>query len=249
MCRHLGYLGPARSVASVLLGGEHSLVTQSWAPRDMRGGGTVNADGYGVGWWSGGLVGRHRSVLPIWADSALGEHGVLDHISSSGMIAAVRSATVGMATAEGACAPFTDGHWAFSHNGVVRGWPTTMAQLGREIDPVDALTLEAPTDSALLWALLRGRLRTTGRPAEAVRGLILDVEAAAPGSRLNLLLGDGSRFIASTWDHSLWWRRQGGELWLASEPIDKREGWTEVPDRHLVVADADGVNVEPIGDL
>lgn len=266
MCRHLGYVGPERTVASVLTVGGHSLLRQSWAPRDMRGGGTVNADGYGAAWWGDGVLGRHRSAQPIWSDAALGEHGVLGHVRSTAVLAAVRSATVGMPVAESACAPFTDGRWAFSHNGVVRGWPHSMAQLAGELSAVDAITLEAPTDSALLWALLRRRLETE-HPALAMHGLLLDVEAVAPGSRLNFLLGDGSALIASAWDHSLWWRRSGEELWVASEPLDAGPtdpgpidpgptdggpmsggaGWVEVPDRSVLVADLDSVHLEQIG--
>ena len=48
MCRHLAYLGPAVPLAALLLDPPHSLLRQSWAPRDMRGGGSVNADGFGV---------------------------------------------------------------------------------------------------------------------------------------------------------------------------------------------------------
>ena len=48
MCRHLGYLGPPRSVRELLHDGENSLMRQSWAPREMRGGGTINADGFGA---------------------------------------------------------------------------------------------------------------------------------------------------------------------------------------------------------
>lgn len=251
MCRHLGYLGPPRTVASVLTEGGNSLLRQSWAPRDMRGGGTVNADGYGAAWWSEGRFGRHRSAAPAWSDAALGEHGVLSHVRSPAVLAAVRSATVGMPVSEQACAPFADGHWALSHNGVVRGWPHSVVQLAGELATADALTLDAPTDSALLWALLRRRLETE-RPAAAMHGLILDIDAVAPGSRLNLLLGDGKSLIASAWDHSLWWRRGDGAVWVASEPVDAGpvdgwSGWTAVPDRHLLVADVDGVVVEPIG--
>ncbi|WP_024794531.1 ergothioneine biosynthesis protein EgtC [Tomitella biformata] len=261
MCRHLGYLGPARSIASVLTAGEHSLRAQSWAPRHMRGGGTMNADGFGACWWGASGVSRHRSAQPIWSDTALGEtgaaRGVLEDVSAGAVLAAVRSATVGMPVTEEACAPFTDGHWAFSHNGVVRGWPGSMAQLAGELDLADTVALDAPTDSALLWALLRGRLRGE-TPAAAVRGLVEDVEAVAPGSRLNLLLGDGQRLIATAWDHSLWWRRGasevvGGEvgsseLWVASEPLDERPDWTEVPDRCLLIADLTQTTIEQIGE-
>ena len=70
MCRHLAYLGPATPVAGVLRAGATSLLTQSYAPRDMRGGGTVNADGWGVAWWGedatgAGGVHRYRSERPI----------------------------------------------------------------------------------------------------------------------------------------------------------------------------------------
>lgn len=259
MCRHVGYLGRPRTVAAVLTSGEHSLLEQSWAPRQMRGGGTVNADGFGASWWTDDRVGRYRSARPIWSDAALGAsadpasppvrravRGVLEEISSTAVLAAVRSATVGMPITEQACAPFTDGRWAMSHNGVVRGWPHALAQLAGELDPADALTLDAPTDSAFLWELLRGRLHTES-PAAAMRGLILDVESVAPGSRLNLLLGDGTSLVGSAWDHSLWCWRGDGEVWVASEPVDERPGWMPVPDRHLVVAGLDGMVVQPIG--
>jgi len=51
MCRHLGYLGPPTDLGSLLLQPPHSLLRQSWVPADMRGGGTINADGFGVGWY------------------------------------------------------------------------------------------------------------------------------------------------------------------------------------------------------
>ncbi|GAB2644227.1 class II glutamine amidotransferase [Nocardia goodfellowii] len=51
MCRHAGYVGPEIGVGELLTRGAHSLRTQAWAPREMRGGGTINADGFGVAWW------------------------------------------------------------------------------------------------------------------------------------------------------------------------------------------------------
>ncbi|MEV6277921.1 ergothioneine biosynthesis protein EgtC [Nocardia sp. NPDC051832] len=51
MCRHLGYVGSETAVGELLTRGPHSLRTQAWAPREMRGGGTINADGFGVAWW------------------------------------------------------------------------------------------------------------------------------------------------------------------------------------------------------
>src|ERR1035437_10781273 len=85
MCRHLAYLGPPVTLADCVLHQPHSLVDQSWAPTDMRGGGTVNADGFGIGWLVGdqddsaaGSKGsgacrasRYRRGRPVWLGASL----------------------------------------------------------------------------------------------------------------------------------------------------------------------------------
>ena len=59
--------------------------------------------------------------MPIWTDPSLAD--VAGEIHSGAVLAAVRNATAGMPVGEGACAPFSDGRWLFSHNGRVSGWP------------------------------------------------------------------------------------------------------------------------------
>jgi glutamine amidotransferase len=135
-----------------------------------------------------------------------------------------------------AAAPFGEGPWLFSHNGLVRGWPDTVAALAARLPVTDLLTLEAPTDSALLWALVRHRLRDGADPADALRATVAEVEAAAPGSRLNLLLTDGTGVWATAWTHALSVRAGSASVLVCSEPTDARPGWLGVPDRHLVVA-------------
>ncbi|MGV8872315.1 MAG: ergothioneine biosynthesis protein EgtC [Rhodococcus sp. (in: high G+C Gram-positive bacteria)] len=234
MCRHLGYLGADTSVGSLLTEGEHSLRTQSFAPSEMRGGGTINADGFGVAWWDGeNAAHSYRNPMPIWTDPAIDD--VLPHIRSTSVIAAVRSATVGMPVERSACAPFTDGRWAFSHNGVVFGWPQSMVELWSEIAPIDALALPAPTDAAALWIVLRHLLRTYD-PESALRMLVRRVEATSPDARLNFLLGDGETLYATAVYHSLSVRRTEGTVTIASEPLDDHPDWTAVDDRRMVVA-------------
>ncbi|MDO3650268.1 class II glutamine amidotransferase [Nocardia mangyaensis] len=140
MCRHLGYVGPPVSVGELVLRGPHSLFVQSWAPREMRAGGTINADGFGVAWWRWAEVGpggarsavaRYRNSAPIWTDPAVAE--VLGQLESRSVLAAVRSATVGMPVERAACAPFVDEHWAFSHNGVVPDWRRTLLAVLAEV--------------------------------------------------------------------------------------------------------------------
>jgi len=113
----------------------------------------------------------------------------------------------------------------------------------------DLLALEAPTDSMLLWALLRHRLRG-GDAVAAAAGTVSDVASAAPGSRLNLLLTDSRTVIATTLGHSLWARhRPGVDVLVSSEPLDDDPAWRALPDGVLVVATVDRVDVTKMGDL
>ncbi|MEU1699821.1 hypothetical protein ABZ748_12285, partial [Streptomyces pseudogriseolus] len=63
MCRHLAYVGPAEPLGALLTGPPHGLYRQSWAPRRQRHG-TVNADGFGVGWYADGRRPAARDHAP-----------------------------------------------------------------------------------------------------------------------------------------------------------------------------------------
>jgi gamma-glutamyl hercynylcysteine S-oxide hydrolase len=121
MCRHAAYLGPPASLRSLLIDPPHSLYRQSWAPRRQRHG-TVNADGFGIGWYAPGdpVPARYRRGTPIWGDESLPDITRVTRATS--VLAAVRSATAGMARGAEAAAPFGRGPWLFSHNGVAEGW-------------------------------------------------------------------------------------------------------------------------------
>lgn len=242
MCRHLTYLGPPVPLADLLLRPEHSLLKQSWAPCDMRQGGTINADGFGVAWYPehGGSPVRYRRATPLWSDENL--PGLAETTRSGAVLAAIRSATVGMPVAEIASQPFTEGPWLFSHNGVIAGWPGSVAELARDLPVTDLMTLDAPTDAAVLWALIRHRLRAGSTPREAVADVVTKVGEQAPGSRLNVILTDGTTAIATTWWHSLCVLTTGDRTVIASEPLDSDPAWTPIADRRLLVATRTGVD-------
>ena len=50
MCRHLGWLGEPRSVASLVLDPPYGLLVQSYSPRRQKHG-LMNADGWGIGFF------------------------------------------------------------------------------------------------------------------------------------------------------------------------------------------------------
>ncbi|MEU6591174.1 ergothioneine biosynthesis protein EgtC [Streptomyces sp. NPDC046881] len=246
MCRHLAYLGPEEPLGRLLVEPPHSLFRQSWAPRRQRHG-TVNADGFGVGWYTSDdpVPARYRRAGPIWADLSFADLGRV--VRSGAVLAAVRDATLAGADAEAAAAPFAAGRWLFSHNGVIAGWPDSAAPLVSALPPVDLLSLQARNDSAFVWALVLHRLRHGDEPEEALGASVRQLARAAPASRLNLLLTDGAMIAATAWGDSLWYRTEPGRSTVvASEPYDDDPLWQEVPDRTVLTASRAGVLLAPL---
>jgi len=246
MCRHLAYLGPPASLRSVLIDPPHGLYTQAWAPRRQRHG-TVNADGFGVGWYAPGdpAPARYRRQVPIWGDESFAD---IARVTSAGaLLAAVRCATAGTDPGPGAVAPYAWGPWLFSHNGVLAGWPEAASGLAATLPVESLLRLEARVDSALLWALVRHRLQRGLDPARALADTIGAVRAAGLAGRFNFLLTDGQVIAATAAGDTLCYRRgPGPAVVMASEPGDDGPSWTEVPDGSAVTATPRQVSMAPL---
>ncbi|MEU9450064.1 ergothioneine biosynthesis protein EgtC [Streptomyces sp. NPDC048277] len=245
MCRHLAYLGPEEPLGRLLVEPGHSLHRQSWAPRRQRYG-TVNADGFGVGWYApeDPQPARYRRAVPIWADPSFADLARV--VRTGALLAAVRDATLAGADGEAAAAPFAAGRWLFSHNGAIPGWPQSVAPLAPLLPPAELLSMEARTDSAFVWALALHRLRTGTEPGPALAETVLQVAEAAPAARLNLLLTDGETIAATAWGDSLFHLSEPGRTVVASEPYDDDPHWREVPDRTLLTTSRTGVVLAPI---
>ncbi|MGW3598421.1 ergothioneine biosynthesis protein EgtC [Streptomyces sp. NPDC005133] len=246
MCRHIAYLGPPVALGELLTRPPHALVRQSWEPRRQKYG-TVNADGFGVGWYADGdpVPGRYRRQGPIWADESFDDLARV--VRSSALLAAVRDATERDADGEAAAAPFAAGRLLFSHNGAVNSWPGSLAPLAATLPPAELLSLAARCDSALIWALVRHRVADGDDVPQAVADTVREVSEAAPGSRLNLLLTDGTTIVATAWGDTLWYLAEPGHRTVvASEPYDDDPHWREVPDRTLLVATRADVLLTPL---
>ena len=251
MCRHLGWLGQPASVASLVMEPPYGLLVQSYSPRRQKHG-LMNADGWGVGFFdpggqersdSGNVHGgqersdsgndtgaqprRWRSAAPLWGDTSFAS--VAPALRSGCVVAAVRSASVGMPIEPSASAPFTDGQWLLSHNGIV----------DRSVLPQSAAA-ESTVDSALLAALI------FDRGLDRLGETIAEVGAADPNARLNILAANGSRMLATTWGDTLSLLRRTDGVVLASEPYDDDPQWQEIPDRHLVAVDGTQVELIPL---
>jgi glutamine amidotransferase len=232
VCRHLAYLGTApRSLGELVLEPEHGLLVQSYAPRRQCHG-RMNADGWGVGFYAGSRPepARWRSNRPLWGDPSFAS--VAPVVASTCVLAAVRSATVGMPADETAAAPFQSGRWLLSHNGVV-----DRAVLGPH----------AAAESACDSALLAAHLFEFG--PERVGEFVVALARRDPGARLNLLLTDGRRVLATRWNDTLSVLAADGGVVVASEPYDDDPRWADVPDHHLVDVTAAAVTPVTLTDL
>ncbi|GAA2571862.1 ergothioneine biosynthesis protein EgtC [Mycolicibacterium diernhoferi] len=237
MCRHIGWLGAPVTVSSLVLDPPSGLLVQSYSPRRQKHG-TINADGWGVGFFdTWGLersdagesagVRRWRSDKPLWGDASFAS--VAPALRSGCVVAAVRSATVGMPIEPSASAPFTDGTWLLSHNGIV----------DRAVLAPSA-SAESTVDSAVLASYI------FERGLDALGEVVVEVGARDPGARLNILAGNGSRLLATTWGDTLFVLQRADGIVLASEPYDEDPSWRDIPDRHLVEVSGAGLTLTPL---
>ncbi|GAA1097840.1 glutamine amidotransferase [Nocardiopsis composta] len=249
MCRHLAYLGPPVALHTLLFEPAHSLLRQSYAPREQRHG-TVNADGFGAGWYPGGPGTeplRYRRAMPIWADSSFAD--AARAIGTGCAVAAVRDATPGFGSDESCAQPFRAEGRLFSHNGAAEDDAALTAALAAPL-PAGVLDARTPVDSAPLFAHAVRLWREGAGTAEALAETVRRAEEASPG-RYNLLASDGRMLAATVCGDTLYTGRLpggpgGGGTVIASEPLDDGPEWRRVPERSLVVADSGGVRVVPL---
>ena len=130
MCRHACYLGSPVSLEEFLFQPDHSLLIQSYKPREMLEA-EVNVDGFGLGWYPGdGTLKSYKSTAPIWADSNLRALAPLLH---SGLwVGNVRSATVPETITKMDTPPYCVGDLVFSHNGFIREFAEKVRPLMRK---------------------------------------------------------------------------------------------------------------------
>ncbi|WP_420109676.1 class II glutamine amidotransferase, partial [Mycolicibacter arupensis] len=164
----------------------------------------------------------------LWGDTSFAS--VAPVLTSHCVVAAVRSATVGMPIEASATAPFTDGNWLLSHNGVV-----DRAVLST------TLVAESLCDSAILAASI------FSRGVDSLAQVIVEIGAADPKARLNVLAANGSQMVATTWGDTLSMLHGADGVVLASEPYDEDPRWVDIPDRHLVDVRGGEVRVTALG--
>src|SRR5215210_2298320 len=268
MCRIAAYLGKEQiPLSSLVLEPEHSLLVQSYAPKEMMSG-VVNADGFGAGWYTPEVDGEpavYRSNAPIWADRSF--DSIAPRVRSATVLAAVRSATPGLPAEESGVPPFASGPYLFAHNGAIKSFrATAMRPLRDTLSDASYSGLLGVTDSETIFALLLDRLRdakvgpgNSGTLAEAtaetVRSISITCTKLGVPASLNVGVTDGEavvfvRYSTEGSGNSLYFVEDGrsfpNAVVIASERLDGDADWQQVPDRHLLVADHKGITVRPL---
>ena len=191
MCRLTAYAGVPIAADVLVFGGTHSLLVQSYVPRELLHG-HVNADGYGVVWYRGATPVRTGGARPVWQDADL--RTLLEGVVSSTILASVRNATPGIPI-EGGNQPLVHGRWSFILNGFVEDFRATHMRALRSHLPNDLYGhLAGSSDSETLFLLAVAAVQKGASRLDAlrrVRDLVLEaVQAENHAALLTMVLAD-----------------------------------------------------------
>jgi len=246
MCRFAAYLGPDIKLEQFLTQPEHSLLVQSYAPRELVYA-TVNADGYGVGWYNDDdQPASYCSPMPIWSDPNLENLGRT--LSSPLWLANVRSATQGHSVNHSNTQPFYVDDLMFMHNGYIGQFNELIrANISSKLTPDILAGIQGTTDSEYLFALLRQLLADNDdisiEDALAECFNILENWLGDEVALLNILISDGEilhacRHAVNHESPSLYFSNDDEKFpqaqLIASERLTSGELWQAVPEHQIL---------------
>ncbi|MGD8515243.1 MAG: ergothioneine biosynthesis protein EgtC [Granulosicoccaceae bacterium] len=245
------YLGPSIKLEQFLLEPQHSLVVQSWAPRELVYA-RVNADGYGIGWYADDdRPAIYTSPAPIWSAPNLPHLG--RSLETDLWLANVRSATPGNPVNHESTQPFHDDDLIFMHNGYVQDFrQNCLAECLDFLDPGFLTEMRGNTDSEYLFAILRYILADDDDLSmeQAIAELFNMIEnwTGDQDALLNLIITDGELIYATRHaiNHdcpSLYYTTDDESFpdaqLIASEAMTETGLWQPVPEHHILVLSND----------
>lgn len=249
MCRLLGYLGEPRQPDTLIYHPDHSLVVQSYQPRQMTAG-LLNADGFGLGWFDQAIDSPpylYKNILPIWSDINL--PFLSRYIHSGCFVGYVRSATPPLAVDFTNCQPFSEQRLLYVHNGFIEHFRTTLYRpLRNLLSDQSYLQIHGTTDSEHIFALIVDTLRRSpdlslASALAVALGTLTDLaKTFNVYFSANILLADGKQLVACRYasrepEPSLYWLAKGvgcpDGVIIASEPLFEDQ-WQAFPAHSLL---------------
>jgi ergothioneine biosynthesis protein EgtC len=256
MCRLLGYLGSTTQLDRILYKPEHSLISQSYQPREMTAG-LLNADGFGVGWYHAQKEANpytYRNILPIWSDINLPH--LSRYVESNCILAHVRSATPPLAVDLTNCQPFSDENLLFIHNGFIHNFRQTLYRpIRNRLDDYTYQLITGTTDSEHIFALIVSEWRKSpDRNLEkALTSVLFQLTELAKIHHIyfsaNIILSNGKQLVASRYSNraptpTLYYLKddpfiQDAAL-VASEPLFDGN-WQSCPEHSILSVNFDAI--------
>jgi len=258
----MGYVGLPILLEQLITQPEHSLMVQSYQPKEMTAG-LLNADGFGFGWYGDAQAFTYRNVLPIWNDPNLGS--LAGYVRSGSILANVRSATPGLPVDLSNCQPFQSGKFLFLHNGFIQNFRNSLYRPIRDrLADQFYQSISGNTDSEHIFALFLHNLYLNDQTVEitgeaiatALKFTLKDITELALAKKitasLNLIIGDGTQLFACRYAvgaiaPSLYWQEDISGVVVASEPLDSlplssdqssnrnfSQSWQEFSDSSLI---------------
>ena len=256
MCRLLGYFGRQVELDKLLYKPEHSLIFQSYQPREMTAG-LINADGFGVGWYHPHKEKHpytYKNTLPIWSDLNLEQ--LSRYVESDCVLAYVRSATPGLAVDLSNCQPFTRENLLFIHNGYINHFRQTLYRpIRNSLSDHTYQLIKGTTDSEHIFALILQELDTFPEIKleialeNALRKLTSLADQYQTDFSANVVISNGRELVASRYSSrqaapTLYWLRDdplyADGVIIASEPLFEGN-WNSCPEQSIVTV---GGNLE-----
>lgn len=249
MCRLLAYLGSPIFLEPLLSKPEHSLIVQSYQPREMLSG-VVNADGFGIGWYHAQKDTEpftYKNTLPIWNDINL--PSISRYVESGCVVAYVRSATPGQALDFSNCQPFKYQRLLFTHNGRISKFQQTLYRpIRKQLSDEIYQSISGSTDSEHIFAMFLNLWQAN--PDKSLEQalhvtmitLIELAERYQTDISANVVISDGHCLIASRFSTqspapSLYWIANDPafpqSVIIASEPLFAGN-WTPCPENSII---------------
>ncbi|ACK67157.1 glutamine amidotransferase class-II [Rippkaea orientalis PCC 8801] len=254
MCRLLGYFGQPIQLDRLLYQPEHSLIVQSYKPREMTAG-LVNADGFGVGWYHPNKTDNpyiYKNILPIWSDINLPH--LSRYVESRCVLSYVRSATPPLAVDLSNCQPFTQQKLLFIHNGFIHNFRQNLYRpLRNQLTDEVYQMIHGTTDSEHMFALILTQLQTSPNISLATalhQALIILIELAKVYHiyfSANIIISDGQQLVASRYANrspnpTLYWLENDpsypNSVIIASEPLFEGN-WNKCPEHSIITLEED----------
>ncbi|GAA5993658.1 hypothetical protein JCM10908_000663 [Rhodotorula pacifica] len=205
-------------LAQLLTKPAHSIINQASDSRLRLDAGSINADGFGVGWYPTDRDGDaespgpcvFRSITPAWSNANL--HRLADKIKSPLVFAHVRASTTG-ALSEENTHPWTYGNLIWMHNGCISDFSRIKRRLQAELSDEYFAVPQGNTDSEWAFACFLEQLSKLTDPLKptiphaTLRQAMLDTVqllttytkdiGSSDPSLLNFCVSDGTSVVAT----------------------------------------------------